>query len=44
MKLTFAKGGTNAFIPFRFEGEGYLGSNDQHGVGGGFGYDIGEEV
>ncbi|MCB0501392.1 MAG: hypothetical protein KDD32_01820 [Bacteroidetes bacterium] len=41
VKLYFAKGGTSTFLPFRFEGEGYLGGNDQHGVGGGFGYDIG---
>jgi hypothetical protein len=41
VKLFFAKGNTSVFIPIRFEGEGYLGSEGQHGVGGAMGYDIG---
>ncbi len=40
VKIVFG-GGSDVYIPIRFEGEGYLGDNDQHGVGGNIGFDIG---
>lgn len=40
IKVRFG-GGTDISLPIRFEGEGYLGDNDQHGVGGNIGFDIG---
>ncbi len=41
IKLRFGNGGTNAYLPFQAEAEGYLGSEGQHGVGGAIGYEIG---
>jgi hypothetical protein len=41
VKVLFGNNDSNVYIPIRFEGEGYLGSEGQHGLGGAFGYDIG---
>lgn len=41
VKVRFAKGGADVWIPIQFRAEGHLGSEGQHGVGGTFSYDIG---
>ena len=40
-KMRFGGGSTDFWIPIQLRGEAYLGEEDQHGVGGTFGWDIG---